>query len=193
MQEEIEAYLAKAKGLHGDVCPGLLMGTVLGLAGMRALGLDPSRRNRDLIVFVEVDRCMTDAMQAVTGCSLGHRNLKYVDYGKFAAVLYDHASGRAVRVSPKQSGEAVGDVMEHWRSTPEDRLVELEKVEVEVMEDDLPGRPRSRLPCARCGETVMDNRGVDVGGKLLCRPCALGTRYYRSLPEDATGARRGVP
>src|SRR5271157_2758019 len=105
MQEETRKFLAKAKELHGDICAGLVMGTRISLAGMRALNLDTAARNRDLIVFVEVDRCMTDAVQAVTGRSLGHRNLKYVDYGKFAAVLYDSSSHRAVRVSPRRERE----------------------------------------------------------------------------------------
>ena len=97
------------------------MGTRLSLAGMRALGLDPEKRNRDLIVFVEVDRCMTDAVQAVTGRSMGHRNLKYVDYGKFAAVLDQQTSSKkAVRVSLRQGRKEVEDIIEFWKSAPEE-------------------------------------------------------------------------
>jgi formylmethanofuran dehydrogenase subunit E len=191
MQEETEKFLEKAGVLHGDVCAGLVMGTVLGLAGMRALKLDPNKRNRDLIVFVEVDRCMADGIQAVTGCSLGHRSLKYVDYGKFAAVLYDHSSRSAVRVSPRQSTEEIGDIIEHWKTSSEEKLVRIEEVEVKVNEDDLPGKPRSRVPCSRCGEIIMDNRGVSVEGMLLCRPCAHGA-YYSPVARgsDVTGAAR---
>ena len=186
MQEETEKFLVKAKEFHGDICPGLVMGTRLGLAGMRALGLDPSKRNRDLIVFVEVDRCMTDAMQVVTGCSLGHRNLKYVDYGKFAAVLYDNASHKAVRVSPRRGREeSVVDIIEHWKSSPEEELVRIEDVEVVVKEDDLPGKPRSRVPCGKCGELIMDNRGITVDGKLVCRPCVEGA-YYSTISKKNT-------
>lgn len=192
MQAETEKFLAKAKELHGDVCPGLVLGTRLSLAGMRALSLDPAKRNRDLIVFVEVDRCMTDAVQAVTGCSLGHRSLKYVDYGKFAAVLYDSTSHRAVRVSPRtEGGEGTADIIEYWKTVPEGELVRIEEVEVSVKEDDLPGRPRSRVVCAKCGETIMDNRGVSVGGRMLCRPC-VGGAYYRSLTQKAGEGGGGI-
>lgn len=187
MQVEIEEYLEKAKKIHGDVCPGLVIGTRLTLAGMSALGLDSSKRNRDLIAFVEVDRCMTDAVQAVTGCSLGHRNLKYHDYGKFAAVLYDLSSRRAVRVSPNRAHEPEGDIIEHWKNAPEGDLVTIQDVEVTLKEDDLPGRPKSRLPCSGCGEIIMDNRGITIGGKLFCRPCVEGA-YYRLTPRKRHSA-----
>ena len=180
--QETERFLARAKELHGDVCFGLALGVRLSLAGMRSLGLSPAERNRRLIAFVEVDRCMTDAVQAVTGCSLGHRNLKYVDYGKFACVLLDTASGRAVRVStrdfsPKDNSDTIG----HLMTAPEDELLKLEEVDVRVNEDDMPGKPKNRAFCAKCGERILDNRGVRKGDKLLCRACANGA-YYRVLP-----------
>ncbi|WP_278246491.1 formylmethanofuran dehydrogenase subunit E family protein [Clostridium drakei] len=40
------------------------------------------------MVFIETDRCLTDAVQAVTGCSLGKRRLKW-DYGKMGASFID--------------------------------------------------------------------------------------------------------
>jgi formylmethanofuran dehydrogenase subunit E len=191
VQEEIESFLAKAKELHGDVCPGLVLGTRLSLAALRSLHLNPTRRNRDLIVFVEIDRCMTDAVQAVTGCSLGHRNLKYVDYGKFAAVFYDGLSRRAVRASPSLgSKEDVDDIVEYYRAAPEEELVRIEEVEVGLSADDLPGRPRSRVPCTKCGETVFDNRTIYVSGKPVCRACASGA-YYRPMTEEGV-ERRGA-
>ena len=49
-----------------------------------------------MIVYAEIDRCMTDAVQVITGCSLGHRSLKYIDYGKFAATFVNTDTGRAL-------------------------------------------------------------------------------------------------
>jgi formylmethanofuran dehydrogenase subunit E len=177
MKEETRKFLTKAKKIHGDICPGLVLGTRMSLAGMRALNLDPTKRNRDLIAFVEIDRCMTDAVQAVTGCSLGHRNLKYFDYGKFATVLYDSSSHKAVRISPRTEQKTPSNIIEYWKSAPEGELVKIEHVVVNVKEDDLPGKPRSRIPCNRCGEIIMDNRGISVGGKILCRSCVEGAYY----------------
>ena len=74
--DTIEALLEKAKKFHGDVCLGILLGTRLSIIGMRALGMDPMVKNRDLIVFVETDRCVTDAIQAITRCSLRTSNIE---------------------------------------------------------------------------------------------------------------------
>jgi formylmethanofuran dehydrogenase subunit E len=47
---------------------------------------------------VEIDRCMTDAVSAVTGVRLGKRSLKYVDYGKVAATFLNTTTNRAARI-----------------------------------------------------------------------------------------------
>jgi len=54
------------------------------------------------MVFVEMDRCATDAVQSVTGCSLGHRTMKFMDYGKMAATFIHLGTGRAVRIIARE-------------------------------------------------------------------------------------------
>jgi len=88
MTENLSHYLEKGKTLHGDLCAGIVLGTRLSLVAMKALGMDPDCKNKNLIVFVETDRCIADAVQAITGCTLGHRTLKYMNYGKFSAAFY---------------------------------------------------------------------------------------------------------
>lgn len=41
--------------------------------GMQILGIDDPLSFRDLIVYVEMDRCATDDVSVVTGCTLGRR------------------------------------------------------------------------------------------------------------------------
>jgi formylmethanofuran dehydrogenase subunit E len=40
-------YLKKAGNFHGEVCPGIVIGTRIAMAGMRELGMNPGERNRD--------------------------------------------------------------------------------------------------------------------------------------------------
>ena len=47
---------------------------------------------------MEIDRCATNAIQSVTGCKLGKRTLKFMDFGKIAATFYNLRENRAVRV-----------------------------------------------------------------------------------------------
>ena len=179
MPTKLDSYLEKAKALHGDCCAGIVLGTRLTLAAMKELGMDPDKKNKNLIVFVEIDRCMTDAVQAITGCTLGHRTLKYVNYGKFGAIFYDLDSQRAVRVTERKGPreKAGEDISTAFRNLPDDELVILEEVEIDMAESDLPGKPRKIEECKQCGELIFDGRGENIAGRLLCRACVSGAYY----------------
>ena len=101
---EFEQLLTESVRIHGYLCPGRVLGVRMAMLGLREIGIvDPKGADRkNIIVFVEMDRCATDAVQSVTGCSLGHRTLKFMDYGKMAATFLHRATGRAVRVSAKE-------------------------------------------------------------------------------------------
>jgi Formylmethanofuran dehydrogenase subunit E len=181
---EYEILLEKAKNFHGDVCPGIVMGTRMTMAAMRELGMNPQKRNRNLIVYVEIDRCMTDAVQAITGVSLGHRTLKYIDYGKFAATFVDTAKNRAIRVStinrPNPEGEDRAATTQRLSNMPENELLKIEEIDMEIPENDISGFPRQTTACETCGEKIMDGREVIFKGKTLCRACA-DVAYYKKV------------
>src|SRR5947209_19255497 len=94
---EYELLAAQA---HGHLCAGQILGLRLAMHGMGLLGIeDPGGADRKrLITYVEIDRCATDAIAVVTGCRLGKRALKFLDFGKLAATFCDLLAPRAVRV-----------------------------------------------------------------------------------------------
>jgi len=47
----------------------------------------PYHQLKQLIVFIEMDRCTGDAVAHVTGVKLGRRSLKFADYGIMAATF----------------------------------------------------------------------------------------------------------
>src|SRR5271157_5093235 len=96
-----ERLLAEAGRFHGDICPGIQIGTRMTMCGLQRLGLaDPLGADRKkLMVFVEIDRCATDAIMALTGCRPGKRTMKIRDYGKMAATFINLESAKAVRVA----------------------------------------------------------------------------------------------
>jgi formylmethanofuran dehydrogenase subunit E len=201
-ERSLDSLLAEAVAFHGHVCPGQVLGVRMVLAGCRELGLDrPRSAGKRLVVFVEIDRCATDAIQALTGVSLGKRTLKHVDYGKMAATFADAVAGAAVRVSARDAARALALEIAAGESDPrraqtaayrvmdEARLLRVERVTI------APGwldRPRVRVPCAACGEGVNYGREVTAEGAPLCRSCS-GDRYYRYAPDHnavSGGARR---
>jgi formylmethanofuran dehydrogenase subunit E len=173
--------LQKAVGFHGHICVGITLGTRISLAAMNTLGLKPGIRNKNLIVYTEIDRCMTDAVKIVTGCSLGHRSLKYMDYGKFAATFVDIKTGKALRGTVKEhfgNDKLINETLKIFESISDRDLVTLQEVTVNIPETDLPGSPTRKAICAICGEMAMDGRELNKGHDILCRACANG-RYYR--------------
>jgi formylmethanofuran dehydrogenase subunit E len=126
---------------------------------------------------------MTDAVIVITGCSPGKRTLKLVDYGKFAVTLINQDTGRAVRTTVKENFTGQQDMEETKRiiaGIPDERLIKLQEVQVNIPKFDLPGFPLKTAVCSICGETIMDGRDTDRNGVILCRACA-GSAYYQKI------------
>lgn len=179
--EDFYYFVKKIEEFHGHICVGIAMGTKSSLAAMRKLGFDPYvKKHKDLIVYVETDRCMTDAVQGVSGCGLGKRSLKYIDYGKFAATFVRLSTGEAYRVTttkdfPKDL--SVDEVLKVVSETPDEDMLLLERVEVDIPENDLPGSAKARAVCSVCNERVMDGRAVFENEKPYCKACLYGAYY----------------
>ena len=193
--EKIETLLKECEQLHGHMCAGQLLGTRMALLGCRLLDIDDPRGadRKKLIVWVEIDRCMTDAISAVTGVRLGKRSLKYVDYGKVAATFLNTETKRAVRIVALESSRALADdrysqiadkrtrQFRAYSEATDDELFKTELVSLELRDFDAPGSPRSRVICTVCEEGVNDGREViDDNGDALCRGCYHGS-YYSKL------------
>jgi formylmethanofuran dehydrogenase subunit E len=193
--ESIDTLLKECERLHGHMCAGQLLGTRMAQLGCRLIGIDDPRGadRKKLIVWVEIDRCMTDAVSAVTGVRLGKRSLKYVDYGKVAATFLNTESKRAVRIVALESSRALADERHSdipdkrerqfraYSEATDDELFKTELVGLELRDLDAPGSPRSRVICSVCEEGVNDGREVvDANGDTFCRGCHSGT-YYSKL------------
>jgi formylmethanofuran dehydrogenase subunit E len=188
---DFEVLLGESARIHGHLCPGQVLGVKMSMHGLRQIGLsDPKGADRkSIIVFVEMDRCATDAVQSVTGCSLGHRTMKFLDYGKMAATFLNLRTGRAVRIVAKEESrqkakEYFPEIenkytaqLEAYKIMPDEELFEVMEVKVNMRPEDTPGRPLRRVQCSECGEYVQDMREIEREGKILCRPCAEGGYY----------------
>lgn len=191
----LEEILQECERLHGHMCAGQLLGARMAMLGCRLVGLEDPRGadQKKVIVWVEIDRCMADAVAAVTGVRLGKRTLKYVDYGKVAATFLNTQTKQAVRVVALESSRALADEkfplvankrerqFRAYSEATDEELFKIEGVVLELSEFDAPGSPRSRVICGKCGEGVNDGREViRADGSIVCRGCA-GETYYQKL------------
>lgn len=194
--KSFDELLHDAELAHGHLCAGQVLGVRLAMRGLELLGLDdPHGRDRKrLITFVEIDRCATDAVAVVTGCRLGKRALKFRDWGKLAATFVDLESGRAIRVSARESSKALARQMHPeienknrqqmlaYREMSNQDLFAEQWVRVEIPPEELPGYKGERIVCDVCGEGINFQREVRRDGRLLCRGCA-GERYYEEVRD----------
>lgn len=186
---DFDTLLQQAVARHGHLCAGQVLGVRMAMRALDDLGIDVEQDRKRVIVFVEIDRCAADAVATVADVSLGKRTLKYVDYGKMAATFYDTLTRRAVRVVALDSARdrarayAPPDLDKHkaelaaYQSMPDEELMSVQWASLVLDEFDLPGPPRRRVPCARCGEDINDGREVTRNGETLCRACAGGAYY----------------
>jgi formylmethanofuran dehydrogenase subunit E len=177
---DFDVYLKKAGDFHGHICAGIALGTRISLAALKYLGMKPGEKHKNLVVYTEIDRCMTDAVQVITGCSLGHRSLKHMDYGKFAATFVNTDTGKAVRGTVLEhfsNEDTIEKTLEKLAGIPDSELVTLQDVKIDIPETDLPGPPKNKAVCASCGESIMDGREVKKYNRILCRACARGSYY----------------
>jgi formylmethanofuran dehydrogenase subunit E len=169
--------LEESVKIHGHLCPGQVLGVRMSLFGLRKIGIeDPKGRDRkNLIVFVEIDRCATDAVQSVTGCSPGKRtNLKT---GRAVRILAREESKNKAKTYCPEIKDKYQCQTAAYKVMPDDELFQWKNVIVEIPEQDMPGRPLKRIKCDTCGEFVQDRREVFLKGKHLCKACASGAYY----------------
>jgi formylmethanofuran dehydrogenase subunit E len=190
--KSLAEYLELAAQAHGHLCAGQVLGVRLAMLGLRELGIDdPVAERKRLVTYVEIDRCVTDAVALVANCRLGKRALKFRDWGKVAATFVDLKTGRAVRVAARESSkQAARDMFPEleketgqqkaYAQLPDSVLFGKQWVKVDVPPEDLPGFKGPRVVCSECGEGINFKREALVDGRTLCRSCA-GERYYKPV------------
>lgn len=181
---------------HGHSCVGLALGYRASIAGLRQLG---SKRSPDegLVAIVETDSCAVDALQVLTGCTMGKGNIVFCDYGKNAFTIGRRDTGEAVRVVAQGLDDVLGDGYQQLRgrvmgcTASESEMQYFQEIQVEAPQRildadegllfkiekvplDFPARARifPSVTCSSCGEQVMEPRVRLRSGKLVCVPCS---------------------
>lgn len=179
-----------AARFHGYPAPGLLLGgymVEMAKAAMPAGTL--------FEVVVESKKCLPDAVQLLTLCSVGNNWMKVINLGRYALSMYDKHTGEGVRVHVDPARLDVWPEIRAWylkeKPKAEQDTDELFR-ELETAGDSILGmrpiRIRSRLLghahmgaiviCPSCGEAFPADDGA------LCRGCQ-GEAPYTVLGQKA--------
>lgn len=198
IMQDFETLLNGSAEAHGHLCPGQVIGVRMAMLGCELIGLDDPQhlpQIKKIIVYVEIDRCATDAITYVTGVKLGRRSLKFVDNGIMAATFVNLETKTAFRIRSKEKARELAvqyspgiknkhlQQLEAYKVMPLEELFEVEEVKAEVPFNDMPGPTQFKAVCQQCKIVVRDKKEVYKNGMILCRPCAFGT-YYRPLRNN---------
>lgn len=192
---KLEESLARTAAIHKHLCPRQVLGVRMGLYAAELFRLDLPQHDKRLLAFVETDGCFADGVSAATGCSVGHRTMRVVDYGKVAVTFVDTHDSRSVRISPApdarlRAAASAPAAPNRWRAQLEayqvlhnEELFKHEAVRLNLDLKALIGKPGTRVTCAACGEEILNQREVLKGGQPICRGCA-GESYCSLVDES---------
>lgn len=188
----------EAAKFHGHVCPGLTIGYIASKTAIEKL---QALRDVDeeLVTIVENDACGVDAVQVLTGCTLGKGNLIFQDHAKQVFTFICRNSGKAVRVALKanfnidnidpevnklrpkvMSGKATEDETKEFRKrmdnishtmrhTPVEDMFDVKLIDAKIPEK---ARIFNSLQCSKCGEMMAESRTRVNNGAFVCIPCS---------------------
>ncbi len=190
----LQAFIDQTTTLHNHLCPRQVLGIRMGMYAAELLNLSLPQADKRLYTFVETDGCFADGVAVATGCWLGHRTMRLMDYGKVAATFVDtqtecafriwpqaDARQAAVRFAPSDNGHWQSQ-LEAYQTMPTDLLLCAAEVHLNVSMQALISRPGIRETCAICGEEILNERQVVVNGQNLCQSCADGGYYQITEP-----------
>lgn len=170
--EENEKLWEKAVDFHGHACPGLAIGFRAALLALERLGVDRAE-DEELVAVAETDACSVDAIQVVTGCSIGKGNLIFKNHGKQAFTIASRRTGKAVRVYldgsklnvPQGDRQAKIEAVLHH---PAEEFCTVETIPFQFPEE---ARIFPSVICASCGEKLAESRARLQDGKIVCLAC----------------------
>lgn len=183
-----EALWERCVAFHGHSCPGLAIGFRATAEGMSVLGLPLAPvQDEELVCVCENDACGVDAVQVLTGCTLGKGNLLLRPTGKMAFSFFLRQGGKSVRV-------LLRPIPRDAMSREERRLHLLNGPTQELFAFSKPSFPlpeRARLfenrICELCGESAPEHKMRLQNGKLVCLDCFQDyTRGWSALICPAT-------
>ncbi|MDM8527451.1 FmdE family protein [Anaerolineales bacterium HSG24] len=196
MLVNVEKLLEKSANLHTHLCPRQVLGVRMGLFGGQILDLPVPQKNKRMFVFMETDGCGADGVSIATGCWIGKRTMRVVDFGKMAATFVDSLTEQAIRVIPlatarKRAWDYAPSASDRWsaqlsayQQMPDEELFTYQYVTLAVSLRYILSRHGYRVNCEICGEEIMNEREIIREETVMCQFCA-GSCYYSIKEQES--------
>jgi formylmethanofuran dehydrogenase subunit E len=170
-----EEYVERVKAFHGCAAPGVLIGGFMVDMAYSSLSV-----NGLYDALCETPKCLPDAVQLLTPCTIGNGWLRVINLGRFALTLYDKHTREGVRVFVDAAKMAPWPEIRSWyfKQKPKDQQDEISlcheireaganicNVKRVRVEGSLTQHRSGFLVCPRCLESYPSNDGE------ICRGC----------------------
>jgi formylmethanofuran dehydrogenase subunit E len=86
-------FVDEVKQFHGFSAPGVILGGIMVDFALRHMPPDGLFN-----VLSETNKCLPDAVQLLTPCTIGNGWLSIRNFGRFALAFYDKDTGKGIRV-----------------------------------------------------------------------------------------------
>ena len=189
MLVNVEKLLDESANLHTHLCPRQVLGVRMGLFGGQILNLPVPQKEKRMFVFMETDGCGADGVSIATGCWIGKRTMRVVDFGKMAATFVDSLTEQTIRIVPiassrKRAWDYAPSAPDRWsaqllayQKMPNEELFTFQHVTLTVSLKQILSKHGYRVNCEICSEEIMNEREVVREETVMCRSCA-GSCYY---------------
>lgn len=159
----------KCVDFHGHECPGLAIGFKAALGAMEELGISFAQ-DEEVLCITENDACGVDAVQVITGCTMGKGNLIYKGTGKMAFTFLNRENQSSVRLMLRQFQEEM-DREERQEFLLLSDYKEIFKITNPEIEEPEKARIFETIICENCKEGAPDHKIRFVNGQKLCLDC----------------------
>lgn len=191
----MNAAFQEVVDFHRHLCLDIAIGYRAARALVREMG-DELKNMKEVVALVGNETCALDAIQEVTGCTFGKRNLYLTRIGKPVYILqntksgnavraycsywetFDHSELRTLRKAVKKPG-ATPQQKEALLKLTENKIDEIlaapERDLFSMKHVNLPPPPKSgkyeAAPCSGCGEHVNVALLTKEKDQRLCMEC----------------------
>lgn len=159
----------KCVEFHGHECPGLAIGFRAAEIAKKIMNLTFSQ-DEEIVCITENDACGVDAVQVITGCTIGKGNLVLKNTGKIAFTFINRKNCNAVRFMLKHNEKEMDrkERQQYILEAPVKNVFKIEKVNVK-----LPGKAKrfTTIICEECNEGAPEHKIRLQDGKKVCLDC----------------------
>ncbi len=156
---------------HGHSCPGLAIGYRVAQAAIEKLKISFST-DEEVVCVTENDSCSVDAVQLLTGCSIGKGNLIYRSTGKQAFSFFKRTTGDKIRIVFKKKIDRDsmdrGAIQSYILKAPSEELFDFKEPAFEL---PVNARLFTSIICEQCGEGASEHKMRLQEGKKVCLDC----------------------